>query len=189
MHDESNDKTYLGFWIYLMTDLLMFGGLFAAFAVLRGNTFGGVKGTDIINLPFVLLETIFLLTSSFTCGLSILSGQVKKLSSVLLFLGITFALGVLFVSMELFEFHHLFQEGHTFGQSAFLSSYFALVGTHGLHIIAGLVWMLVLGIYLIKKGLTPSGLRKLTLLSFFWHFLDIVWIFIFTFVYLMGVLV
>ena len=187
MEQNTNDKTYLGFWLYLMTDLLMFAGLFAAFIVLRGNTFGGVSGVDIFNLPFVLSETLFLLTSSFTCGMSILGAYEGNVKKVISLLSVTFALGVGFLGMELYEFSHLFQDGHTFQKSAFLSSYFALVGTHGLHILSGLIWMLVLLIYIVRRGLTKSAVRKLTLFSLFWHFLDIVWIFIFTVVYLMGV--
>ncbi len=187
MHEEKNEKTFLGFWIYLMTDLLMFAGLFAAFIVLRNNTFGGVGGSQIFNMPFVLVETLFLLTSSFTCGVALLLAHEKKLKGVIAMLCTTFLLGAGFLGMELYEFSHLFSEGHTYQKSAFLSSYFALVGTHGLHITAGLLWMLILIIFILKKGLTQGGIRKITLMSLFWHFLDIVWIFIFTIVYLMGV--
>ncbi len=185
-HDTTDDKTMFGFWVYLMTDLLMFAGLFASFAVLRNNTFGGPSGKDIFDLPFVLTETLFLLTSSFTCGLAILSARKGYIRGVKCLLSATFLLGAGFLGMELYEFNHLFQEGNTFQRSAFLSSYFALVGTHGLHITAGLIWMFILFVYILSKGLTKGAVRKLTLLGIFWHFLDIVWIFIFTIVYLMG---
>ncbi|HSW47611.1 MAG TPA: cytochrome o ubiquinol oxidase subunit III [Candidatus Saccharimonadales bacterium] len=187
MKEEVNDRTFFGFWVYLMTDLLMFGGLFAAFAVLRTNSFGGVTEKDIYNLPYVLLESVLLLTSSFTAGLAILSSTKGNVKAVIGLLFATFLLGVSFLGMELYEFSNLFKEGHTFQKSAFLSSYFTLVGTHGVHILVGLIWMIILFIYILKRGLTKSALRKLTLFSLFWHFLDIVWIFIFTIVYLMGV--
>jgi cytochrome o ubiquinol oxidase subunit 3 len=186
MNEEKNEKTILGFWIYLMTDLTMFAGLFAAFAVLRGNTFGGPAARDIINLPYILIETLILLTSSFTCGVGVWMAHNKNKKDALVFLYLTFLLGISFLGMELYEFTHLFQEGSTFQRSAFLSSYFSLVGTHGLHITAGLLWMLILFIYIAKKGFTEGLIRKLTLLGIFWHFLDIVWIFIFSIVYLIG---
>ena len=187
MNENINSKTYFGFWLYLMTDLLMFSGLFASFVVLRGNTFGGVSGADIFNLPFVLAETLFLLTSSFTCGIGLLSAHAGNLKRVLFLLGLTFIFGASFLGMELYEFSHLVMDGHSFQKSAFLSSYFGLVGTHGIHITIGLLWIAALIIYIVKKGLTKNSIRKLTLFSLFWHFLDIVWIFIFTIVYLMGV--
>jgi cytochrome o ubiquinol oxidase subunit 3 len=186
MKKEMYDKTIMGFWIYLMTDLTMFAGLFAAFAVLRGSTFGGPAMRDIVDLPYVLMETLILLVSSFTCGIGVLMAKNGSKKNALIFLFITFLLGIGFVGMELNEFGHLFQEGNTFQRSAFLSSYFSLVGTHGLHITAGLIWMLILFVSILKKGFTEGLVRKFTLLGIFWHFLDIVWIFIFTIVYLMG---
>lgn len=184
-HDTS-DKNIFGFWMYLMTDLIMFAALFAAFAVLRNNTFGGITISGIFNPPFVLTETLILLTSSFSIGLTILFSRANKKTQTILFLLITFALGISFLIMELIEFSHLISEGNSFARSAFLSSFFTLVGTHGLHITAGLVWMGILIIQVLRRGLTVSAVRKLTLLSLFWHFLDIVWIFIFTIVYLFG---
>lgn len=186
--DEAADKTFLGFWIYLMTDLLMFGGLFATFAVLRTNTFGGPSGRDIINLPYILAETLILLVSSSLIGLSVLSainGQTKR---AIWFLSMTFLLGAIFLGMEAYDFHHSFVQGATFQRSGFLTAYYSLVGTHGLHITVGLLWMSILWVYIRTKGLTEGAKRKLTLLGIFWHFLDLVWIFIFTVVYLMGVL-
>lgn len=186
--EQHNNKTTLAFWIYLMTDLVSFAALFAAFAVLRNNTYGGPTGEDIFKLPFVLTETFVLLMSSFTCGLTMLAVSAQKKTQVLTGLIVTLLLGSTFLVMELTEFSHLVREGNGPQRSAFLSSYFALVGAHGLHIAAGLLWLLILTIYIIRKGLTPSAVKKLTLASLFWHFLDIVWIFIFTVVYLMGVL-
>lgn len=191
-HDEhaakTMDKAVFGFWIYLMTDLLMFGVLFACYAVLHGNIFNGPSTHEIYDLPFALLETMILLTSSFTCGLAMLATRMQNKTQVLVWLGVTFALGLSFLALEFYEFNKLIHEGFTWQRSAFLSAFFSLVGTHGLHIISGLLWMGICIVALIKSGLTTSMVRKLTLFSMFWHFLDIVWIFIFTIVYLMGVL-
>ncbi len=183
---KNNDKTFLGFWIYLMTDLIMFAVLFATFAVLRNNTFTGPSGEEIFNLPFVLAETLILLTSSFTCGLAVLAarkGDKKQLYSWLLG---TLFLGFAFLFMELSEFQELIHEGYTWTKSAFLSSYFTLIGTHGLHIAVGLFWLIILLIKLSTSEINSSIIRKLTLFSLFWHFLDIVWIFIFSIVYLIA---
>ena len=185
---DNNDKTIFGFWVYLMTDLVMFAALFATFAVLRNNTFGGPQAGELFSLPFALSETLILLTSSFTCGLGILSARSGDKNKTILLFASTFVLGTAFLAMELSEFSHLISEGNGFQRSAFLSSFFTLVGTHGLHIAAGLVWMGILIVRILKRGLTDSVLRKLTLLSLFWHFLDIVWIFIFSIVYLIGVI-
>ena len=187
-HQEAitKDKTIFGFWVYLMTDLLMFGVLFASYAVLHGNIFNGPSGKEIFDLPFALTETIILLTSSFTAGLAIWAMRNNDKNQVLLWFGVTFLLGLSFLILELTEFHKLVLEGNSWQKSAFLSSYFSLVATHGLHITAGLFWMLITLIKVKSKGLTEGLSRKLTLISLFWHFLDIVWIFIFTIVYLMG---
>jgi cytochrome o ubiquinol oxidase subunit 3 len=182
----AQEKTNFGFWVYLMTDLLMFATLFATYAVLQGNTFGGPAARDIFNLPFALIETLILLTSSFTSGLGVLAARQKNKTQVFVWFGITFLLGITFLSMEFSEFGRLIADGNSFQRSAFLSSFFTLVGTHGLHIASGLLWMVILFGYIIKRGLTDNMVRKLTLLSLFWHFLDIVWIFIFTIVYLFG---
>jgi cytochrome o ubiquinol oxidase subunit 3 len=181
----SNDtKQVFGFWIYLMTDLIMFSVLFATFAVLRNNTFGGPTGREIFDLPQALAETIILLTSSFTSGLGLLFARRGNLTQTLTFFTLTFLLGVSFLVLELSEFSHLFSIGQTFQKSAFLSAFFTLVGTHGIHITAGLLWLVILIVYMLRRGINQSALQKLTLFALFWHFLDIVWIFIFTIVYL-----
>lgn len=182
----NDDKTLFGFWVYLMTDLIIFAVLFAAFVVLRNNNYGGITIARIFNPPFVLIETLVLLTSSFICGLGMLYASEKNKDKTLMLFGSTFILGLVFLIMELSEFSHLIAEGNSFTKSAFLSSYFTLVGTHGLHIFSGLVWMAIMIFKVSKSGLTHGNVRKLTLLSMFWHFLDIVWIFIFTVVYLFG---
>jgi cytochrome o ubiquinol oxidase subunit III len=180
----ANDRVQFGFWVYLMTDLLMFAVLFAVYAVLNGNTAGGPSGKELYSLPLALAETLILLTSSFTCGIGMIAARQGDKNQVLFWFGITFVLGAAFLGLEIKEFVEFIHEGHTMQSSAFLSSFFILVGTHGLHITSGLLWMLITLIFMLKSGLTSSIARKLTLLSLFWHFLDIVWIFIFTIVYL-----
>ncbi|HEX8182464.1 MAG TPA: cytochrome o ubiquinol oxidase subunit III [Candidatus Saccharimonadales bacterium] len=184
--DQFTDKTTFGFWVYLMTDCVLFATLFATYAVLHNNTNGGPSGAELFSLPFVLVETLLLLTSSFTCGLAMLAARRADRRQVLVWYGVTFLLGLAFVGMELSEFSHLIAEGQSWQQSGFLSAFFTLVGTHGLHILAGLTWMLVLMIHVARQGLGGNTFKRLTLLSLFWHLLDIVWIFIFSIVYLIG---
>jgi cytochrome o ubiquinol oxidase subunit 3 len=184
-HEEAaNDRVMFGFWVYLMTDLLMFSVLFGVYAVLHSNNVGSPAGRDLFKLPLALQETLLLLTSSFTCGIGMLAARRNDKSNTLLWFGITFVLGALFLGLELSEFSSFFAEGHTLKSNAFLSSFFVLVGTHGLHITSGLLWMAITMGYIAKRGLNKHMVRKLALLSLFWHFLDIVWIFIFTVVYL-----
>jgi len=185
----STSKTTLGFWIYLMTDCVLFATLFAAYVVLRDSTFGGPSARELFDMPFVLTETLLLLASSFTCGLAMLAIRQANRTQVLGWLVATFVLGATFLAMELSEFAHLVNEGNGWQRSGFLTAFFTLVGTHGLHIATGLLWMGVLGVQLARRGFTAGVVRRLTLFSLFWHFLDVVWIFIFTIVYLMGVAV
>jgi cytochrome o ubiquinol oxidase subunit 3 len=187
-HHEAiaNDKVVFGFWVYLMTDLLMFAVLFATYAVLHGNIFNGPSSRELFDLPFALSETLILLTSSFTCGLGMLAVNKNAKNQVIIWFVVTFLLGLSFLGLELSEFSKLVTEGNSWQKSAFLSSFFTLVGTHGLHISVGLLWMSLCMIKVWSSGLTTSIIRKLRLFSLFWHFLDIVWIFIFTIVYLMG---
>lgn len=184
-HEEAaNDRVMFGFWVYLMTDLLMFSVLFAVYAVLQGNTLGGPEGRELFSLPLALSETLILLTSSFTCGIGMIAARAGKKNQVLAWFGVTFILGLAFLGLELKEFTEFIHAGHTISSNAFFSSFFTLVGTHGLHIISGLLWMAITLVFVSKRGLNSHMVRKLTLLSLFWHFLDIVWIFIFTIVYL-----
>lgn len=184
---EKEAKETFGFWVYLMTDCVLFASLFATFAVLRNNTFGGPTGAQLFSMPYVLTETMLLLTSSFTSGLGSLAALRGEVRKVLGWFGVTFILGASFLGMELNEFHHFVVSGDSWRRSGFLSGYFTLVGTHGLHITIGLLWMAVLLVVVGRKGLKPATVRKIGLFSLFWHFLDIIWIFIFTIVYLMGV--
>jgi len=178
----------LGFWIYLMTDCILFASLFATYIVLQRGTFGGPGSHELFDLQFVLIETLLLLTSSFVCGLTMLAVRVGRKSHVIGGLIVTFLLGVVFLGMELSEFATLAAEGHGWWSSAFLSAFFTLVGTHGLHIAIGLLWIGVLVWQIKRRGLTDGVVRRLGLFGLFWHFLDVIWIFIFTIVYLMGVL-
>lgn len=184
---EGNSKSLLGFWIYLMTDCVLFASLFATFVVLRDNTFGGPGGQQLFHLPFVLAETLILLTSSFVCGLGMLAARAGRKKEVLIWFGLTFLLGASFLSLELAEFRHLAAEGNSWRRSGFLSAFFTLVATHGLHITVGLFWMANMMHQVHERGLKTPVVRRLTMLSMFWHFLDIIWIFIFTIVYLLGV--
>jgi len=183
---EAAEKTVFGFWVYLMTDCVLFASLFATYAVLHTSTFGGPSGHELFKLPYVLIETMVLLASSFTCGMAMIAAQRHDKQQVLVWLAVTFMLGLTFLGLELSEFRSMVIEGNGWRRSGFLSSYFTLVGTHGLHITFGLVWMAVTAWFTLKKGLTHSIMKRLTLLSLFWHFLDVVWIFIFTIVYLYG---
>ena len=183
---EEDSKTLLGFWIYIMTDCVLFASLFATFAVLRHNTFGGPGASELFSLPFVMAETLVLLTSSFTVGLGLLAAQRGDKKAVLRWFGITFLLGLCFLGLEIHEFAKLAHEGNSWRRSGFLSAFFTLVGTHGLHITLGLTWMLIMLPQVLGRGLQRETVKRLTMLSLFWHFLDVIWIFIFTIVYMFG---
>jgi cytochrome o ubiquinol oxidase subunit 3 len=185
-HPENG--TLLGFWIYLMSDCLVFACLFAAYAVLGRSYAGGPTGAELFDLPLVALNTALLLLSSITYGFAMLSSQKKQVRSTLLWLAVTGLLGAGFLGLELYEFTHLIHEGAGPQRSAFLSSFFTLVGTHGLHVTFGIIWLVTLMFQLGRHGLVPENSRRLMCLSMFWHFLDVIWIGVFTFVYLMGVL-
>jgi len=185
-HPENG--TLLGFWIYLMSDCLVFACLFAVYAVLGRAYAGGPSGAELFDLQLVAINTGFLLFSSITYGFAMLASQRKQLGATLFWLGVTGLFGAAFIGLELYEFAHLIHEGAGPQRSAFLSSFFALVGTHGLHVAFGLIWLTTLMVQLKKHGLIQENGRRLMCLSMFWHFLDVVWIGVFTFVYLMGVL-
>jgi cytochrome o ubiquinol oxidase subunit 3 len=182
-------KTTIGFWVYLMTDCILFASLFATFAVLRSATADGPAGHEIFEMPIVLTETIILLLSSFTCGIALLGMKAGNVRQMVIAFIATYILGVAFLTIEISEFAKLAAEGSSWQQSAFLSAFFTLVGTHGLHILVGLIWLLTMLFVLSRRGLTAKLTRQLTLFGMFWHFLDLVWIFVFTVVYLMGVAV
>src|SRR5579859_254567 len=183
-HHDDGSKTLLGFWIYLMSDCLIFSGLFATFAVLANSTAGGPTGKELFELPYVLGETMLLLFSSVTFGMAMLKMHAGRKGGVVAWLAVTFLFGAGFIGMEVYEFAKLVHEGAGPSTSAFLSSYFTLVGTHGLHVTCGLIWLVVMMDQIRRFGLTDDTRRRLSCLSLFWHFLDIVWICVFTFVYL-----
>jgi cytochrome o ubiquinol oxidase subunit 3 len=187
-HHDAGAMTIYGFWLYLMTDCVLFASVFAAYAVLSGNVAGGPSGHDIFELPFVLVETACLLFSSITYGFAMLAVHKGNKSQVLGWLALTFLFGAAFIGMEIFEFHKLISEGFGPSRSGFLSGFFALVGMHGLHVTSGLIWMGIMMYQVQTRGLTATNTTRLSCLSLFWHFLDVVWICVFTVVYLMGVL-
>lgn len=185
-HHDVSSNTIFGFWVYIMTDCVMFATFFATYAVLQNATFGGPSAKEILSLPYALIETLVLLASSFTCGLAMLGVLTKNQWRILTYLAATFLLGALFMYLELGEFQRILSQGHSWTQSAFLSAYFTLIGVHGLHILVGLLLLLFFGCQLAKRGLTAMMLRRLSCLKIYWHFLYLIWIFTFSIVYLIG---
>lgn len=185
-HHDTGPMKVFGFWIYLMSDCIIFATLFATYAVLVNGTAGGPTGKDIFELPFVLVETALLLFSSITYGMAAIAMYKNNKSQVVSWLALTWLFGAGFIGMEIYEFHHLIMEGFGPDRSGFLSAFFALVGTHGLHVTSGLIWMAVLMFQVSRRGLTSTNRTRILCLSLFWHFLDVVWICVFSVVYLMG---
>lgn len=187
-HHAPGGSTLIGFWIYLMSDALIFATLFATYGVLSTSYAGGPAPHEIFELPLVAVNTALLLVSSITYGFAVIAMQEDKLRATQLWLAITGLLGAGFVGIELYEFANLIHEGATPQRSAFLSAFFTLVSTHGLHVTFGIIWVGVMLVQLNQRGLVADNKRRLMCLSMFWHFLDVVWIGVFTFVYLLGVL-
>jgi cytochrome o ubiquinol oxidase subunit 3 len=187
VHAEGS-STMLGFWIYLMSDCLIFAILFAVYGVLGANYAAGPAPKDLFELPLVAVNTTMLLLSSITYGFAILAMQNGRAGQTQLWLAITAVFGASFVGIELHEFAGMIHDGATPSRSAFLSSFFTLVSTHGLHVTCGLIWLVTLMVQVAKHGLIEANRRRLMCLSMFWHFLDVIWIGVFTFVYLMGML-
>lgn len=205
-HAHGDGGTLFGFWLYLMSDCFIFAILFATYGVLGRNYAAGPSGADLFSLPLVAVNTGLLLLSSITYGFAMLAmdgshagtplAKLKipgpfgtdQAGTVLSWLAITGLFGAAFLVIELYEFAHLIHEGATPQRSAFLSSFFTLVGTHGLHVTFGIIWLITLMVQVRQRGLIPENQRRLMCLSMFWHFLDVVWIGVFTFVYLMGVM-
>jgi cytochrome o ubiquinol oxidase subunit 3 len=187
-HHPEGSSTMLGFWLYLMSDCLIFAMLFATYGVLGSSYAGGPGPKQIFELPLVAVNTSMLLLSSITYGFAMLSMGDGKKGAVQGWLAITGLFGLCFLGIEMYEFHGLIVEGYGPQRSAFLSSFFTLVGTHGLHVTFGFIWLVVLMVQVQLKGLIPANQRRLMCLSLFWHFLDVIWIGVFTFVYLMGML-
>ncbi|PYE87889.1 cytochrome o ubiquinol oxidase subunit III [Phyllobacterium leguminum] len=185
-HPEGS--TMLGFWLYLMSDCLIFAVLFAIYGVLGRNYAAGPSPADLFDLPIVALNTAMLLFSSITYGFAMLWMDRGAKAQTLGWLAVTGVFGAIFIGLELYEFSHLIHEGAGPQRSAFLSSFFTLVGTHGLHVTFGIVWLITLMVQVSMHGLTVENKRRLMCLSMFWHFLDVIWIGVFSFVYLMGVI-
>ena len=186
-HPDTVANHAFGFWIYLMTDLVLFAAIFATYAVLAHSYAGGPSGKDLFDLHYTFGETMLLLFSSAAYGMAVLAMYKGRKNRVLVWLAVTFLLGLGFISMEINEFYHMILAGNGPQRSGFLSAFFTLVGTHGTHVSVGLIWMAVMVVQVTIKGLTTPVQSRLMRLSMFWHFLDIVWIGVFTIVYLMGV--
>lgn len=185
-HPENS--TMLGFWLYLMSDCLIFAVLFATYGVLGRNYAAGPAPADLFDLNLVAINTAMLLLSSITYGFAMLQMQRDEKTATLFWLAITGIFGAIFLAIEVYEFSHLIREGAWPGRSAFLSSFFTLVGTHGLHVTFGIIWLITLMLQVTRHGLIVENRRRLMCLSMFWHFLDVIWIGVFSFVYLLGVL-
>lgn len=187
-HVDLESLKQFGFWLFMITDVILFSTLFATFVVLRGNVAGGPTGTELIEMNGIIVSTFILLTSSFTSGLALLSMNKGDKKGLILWLAVSALLGLSFVYLEVNEFMHLVHEGAKISTSAYWSAFYTLVGTHGLHVSLGIVWMIAVIIQLSKRGITPVTKRKVNILSLYWHFLDAVWIFVFSIVYLMEVM-
>jgi cytochrome o ubiquinol oxidase subunit III len=184
----ANSAKAFGFWIYLMSDAVIFALLFATYASMRHNYAGGPGGRELFDLGNTFVETLLLLLSTLTCGFAMLASAKGRKIQVIFWLGITFLFGISFVLMEVNEFHGMILRGAGPDRSGFLSAFFTLVGTHGLHVSVGLLWLLVMIAQIAFKGLSSSVYSRLYRFSLFWHFLDLVWVNIFSIVYLLGVL-
>lgn len=183
---EQDRMNILGFWIFLGAEIVLFATLFGVYGVLYERYAGGPTHKDIIVIKDVMIQTVLLLTSSFTMGVAIFEMRRNNLKGLITWLVLTLLLGAGFLYMEINEFIHYVHEGATMQTSAFLSSLFVLLGTHGAHVTFGIFWAIAVIVQLLKRGLTPVTARKTFIIGLYWHFLDVVWIFIFTFVYLKG---
>ncbi|KRA97656.1 cytochrome o ubiquinol oxidase subunit III [Devosia sp. Root685] len=187
-HHAPHGSTQIGFWIYLMSDCLIFASLFAIYGVLGGNFAAGPSPVHLFNLQLVAVSTGALLLSSITYGFAMLDMDEGKKTGTLVWLVITGLLGAVFLGLTLYEFYHMIHEGAVPQRSAFLSAFFVLVGTHALHVTFGILWLVTLLVQIGAKGLIPANKIRVQCLSMFWHFLDVIWIGVFTVVYLMGML-
>jgi cytochrome o ubiquinol oxidase subunit 3 len=178
--------TGFGFYLYLLSDCILFAALFAAFAVLHRSVADGPSGHELFKLHNTFIQTACLLTSSLTCGMAMLACDRRDVFSAMLSLALTFILGAVFLSLELTEFAHMLSEGAGPSRSAFLSAFFTLVSTHGLHVTAGLGWLVVIFLQLHQRGFSDGVVRRMFCFSLFWHVIDVVWIAVFSFVYLIG---
>ncbi|MCM2989330.1 cytochrome aa3 quinol oxidase subunit III [Bacillus safensis] len=183
---ETGRLNILGFWIFLGAEIVLFSTLFATYFVLHGRTAGGVLPAELFDMKLVLIMTFLLLVSSFTCGIAVHEMRRGSTKGVVIWTILTLLLGAGFVGYELFEFFHYVHEGASIHTSAYWSAFFVLLGTHGLHVSIGIFWITGILFQIKKRGLTPQTAAKIFISSLYWHFLDVVWIFIFTAVYLIG---
>ena len=186
-HQDKYTKTIFGFWLYLLTDFVLFSTVMATYVVLRKSTFGGPSASQLLPLPFVLMQTFLLLICAFTSGLAGVFVHRGKKHWTSLFFALTFLFGLLFMAMEFSGFQSLVQQGYGWGRSAFLSAYFTLLGMHALHMVFALLWIIVLLPPVWRHGITDASKLRLTALRMFWQFLNIIWIGLFTLIYLMGI--
>ena len=185
-HEDPASKTLFGFWIYIMTDAILFATLFATYAVLHHNTYGGPGIGQVACLPHVFIQTLVFLVSSVTYGLSFAAFHSARKKQFMLWLGITFLLGLGFLGMQMHEFANILHSGYSWQSSAFLSTYFTLMGIFSIHVVMALVWILILALQTSMQGLSLAMKTRFTCLGFFWNFLNLMWIVTFTIVYLMG---
>jgi len=186
-HHDVYSKTVFGFWLYLLTDFMLFATIFAAYAVLSKNTFGGPTPKELFDLEYTTIQSVIFLLSTFTVGLAGVYTHRKQKWGAISFFLITFVLGLVFLMMEIKEFSHLIAVGSGWDKNAFASSFFTLVGMFLLHLVFALLWILVLLVPVFKSGISKISLRRLTCLKMFWQFMSIIWVFIYTFVYLLGI--
>jgi cytochrome o ubiquinol oxidase subunit 3 len=175
-----------GFWIFLISDIILFAAFFATYAVLTDSTAGGPAGRDLFDMRLVAIETACLLTSSFTCGLAGIGANARNNRLFHGAMALTFLLGAAFLAIELHEFADMVEKGAGPGRSGFLSAFFALIGCHGLHVTAGLLWLLTMMAQVVAKGYREDILRRILCFALFWHTLDIIWVGLFSLVYLVG---
>jgi cytochrome aa3-600 menaquinol oxidase subunit III len=185
---EQNQMNVLGFWIFLGAEIMLFATLFASYFTLEHRIGSGPSGAEIFEITPVLIETFLLLTSSFTIGLAIHAMRLGRQKAMMGFLAVTLLLGLSFLGVEIYEFIHYYHVGATLQTSAFTAILLTTLGTHGAHVTLGLFWGLFILIQIKKRGLTPATANKSFIFSLYWHFLDVVWIFIFSFIYLKGMM-
>jgi cytochrome o ubiquinol oxidase subunit 3 len=186
-HHDIYSNTIFGFWLYLLTDFILFGSLFAVYVVLKDSVFGGPSAQDLFSRPFALVQALLMTFASFTAGVAGAYAHRENKKMTIFYFLLTFLLGLAFLGMQASEFHRVLSMGHSWKDSAFLSAYFSLVGTFGIHVIFALLWTPVILFPIWKEGINIVSLRRITCLKMFWQFINLVWIFIFTIVYLMGV--
>ncbi|MCF7806436.1 MAG: cytochrome c oxidase subunit 3 [Simkaniaceae bacterium] len=185
-HHDTYSKTLFGFWLYILSDFMLFATFFAVYVVLRKSTYGGLTQADIFNVPFNFAQTLVLLTSAFTIGIANIYVHKSHKIKTIFWMAITFALGLSFLILHSVDISRLMEMGYNWQRSAFLSAFYNLIGMHGIHTIFGLLWMIVLLVPVFRHGLTKTSVRRLSCLTMFWQFLNLVWLFIFTLVYLVG---